>query len=379
MQLNHIIQMVGFLCLLSSPVWAQGLPSGSQVVEVKAGEATVRITLGGVVVARTEVTLDAQMPGRIIELAGREGDAFEKNALLVKIDDSQLQAKLRAAQAAHWSATNQLHSAQVQWRKEAISPDSTSQMGGMGMGRIFDQLVSKPMENVSGTGDSGFNRYATMQQQEVAVQQAQSGILQAQAQIDQLLASLRDTEARAPFQGVIVAKFVEQGDTVQPGMPLLKFADRHLQVQVEVPVRLVQGLRKDDIVPTRLDVSKVWGSARVERIFPDAAVNQHTVTVKFDLPPDAPPSRPGTYAEVQIPDGSIHVAGLPEVPRTAVMQRGSLDSVYVEKPGQPHKFEIRLVRLGDASGNMVRVLSGLNVGERILDNPPLAGLPEENK
>lgn len=376
------LNLIALSCVVFFPyssVMAQGLPAGSRVVEVKASEATVRITLGGVVAARTEVTLDAQMPGRIVELAGREGDAFEKNTLLVKIDDNQLQAKLRAAQASHWTATSQLHNAQVQWRKEAISPDSSAQMGGMGMGRLFDQIVSKPMENVSGTGDSGYNRYASMQQQEMGIQQAQSGILQAQAQIDQLMASLRDTETRAPFQGVIVAKFVEQGDTVQPGMPLLKFADRHLQVQVEVPVRLVQALRKDDIVPTRLDVSKVWGSARVERIFPDAAADQHTVTVKFDLPPDAPASRPGTYAEVQVPDSSIHVAGLPEIPKTAVMQRGSLDSVYVEKVGAPNKFEIRLVRLGDSSGNMVRVLSGVNVGERILDNPPITGLAEENK
>ena len=64
-----------------------------------------------------------------------------------------------------------------------------------------------------------------------------------QAEIRAIDAKLRDARSVAPFDGVIMKKFVEVGDTVQPGMPLLKYADvEYLQIVVDVPGRLRPGL-----------------------------------------------------------------------------------------------------------------------------------------
>ena len=44
---------------------------------------------------------------------------------------------------------------------------------------------------------------------------------------------------------MITKKLVEVGDTVQPGQPMLEFADiQYLQVQVEVPARIMPGVRE---------------------------------------------------------------------------------------------------------------------------------------
>ena len=171
------------------------------------------------------------------------------------------------------------------------------------------------------------------------------------------------------FDGVIVRKMIEKGDTVQPGQPLLEFADlTYLQVEVAVPVRLMGGLKKGQLVPVKLDVGDVRVEARVAQIFPSADELRHTVTVKFDLPVNVP-GGPGMYAEVTVPDPSMQASAVPVIPASAVLWRGSLPAVYVA--GDGNSTELRLVRLGDYLGNnQVAVLSGLQIGERIHAVPP---------
>lgn len=161
---------------------------------------------------------------------------------------------------------------------------------------------------------------------------------------------------------------MELGDTVQPGQLLLKYADvRDLQIQAEVPARLMRGLRQDMVVPAMLDVGNAPVNARVAQIFPIADPKRHTVTVKFDLPVDVP-GGPGMYAEVMIPDVDAPVQETPVIPDSTIVWRGSLPAVFVLN--QQNRTELRLIRLGEkVGGNGVTVLSGIRVGERILATP----------
>jgi len=146
---------------------------------------------------------------------------------------------------------------------------------------------------------------------------------------------------------------------------LITFADTtKLQIRVEVPARLMPGVKKGMVYPAKLDVGDVSLQARVEQIFPMADPDRHTVTVKLDLPPGAPGGA-GMYAEVMINDINAVVRELPVVPRTALVWRGSLPGVYVVD--DQNQRQLRLVRTGDNVGtDGVAILSGLRAGERIL-------------
>jgi len=160
----------------------------------------------------------------------------------------------------------------------------------------------------------------------------------------------------------------EAGDTVQPGQPLLKFADlTDLQLAVEVPSRLLTGVQVGMVVPAILDFNNQYIDVRVAQIYPIGNAQRHTITVKFDLPVGTY-AWPGTYAEIMLPDQSEQTEQLIEIPRTAVVERGSLPIVYVIKN---NRRELRLVRLGKSySSNTVTVLAGLNDGDQVLINPP---------
>jgi multidrug efflux pump subunit AcrA (membrane-fusion protein) len=52
-----------------------------------------------------------------------------------------------------------------------------------------------------------------------------------------------------------------------------------------------------------------------------------------------------------------------------VQYRGSLPGVYVKGPDGEE--QLRLVRIGETSGDMVTILSGLQIGDEILKEPPI--------
>ena len=328
------------------------------------------VILGGSVIPLKEVTLAAQMPGRVVSIAGEEGDEFTAGTELVKINDDDLQAKKSAAEAQLNSAKNSMQNAQVQYNRELWNPRvyNPRPMAGMGMPSMFDGFFNNMDDNNFMPGNNGnksIERHADLVTQGTQVASARSHVTEAESGLRAINAKLRDTKAIAPFDGVIMKKMVEIGDTVQPGQPLIVFSySKFLRIQAEVPARLMPGLKKGMVVPARLDVGNTLINARVAQISPVADSQQHTVTVKFDLP-EGVPGGPGMYAEVMIPDVNSPSRALPVVPMAAIQKKGSLPSVMVLD--DENKPKMRLVRIGEViDENSVTILSGLKPGERIL-------------
>ena len=341
-----------------------------QIITVSNTQTGTSIVIGGTVVPLREVTLSAQVPGRIEFLAGIEGDWFQPGQVIAAIDDDDLQAKRRQAIANINGQMSAVQSAQVQYSREFWSPQSRNigKMPGMALPSMFDQMFTRPFGSAMGMGNPLLDRQADLYSQNSQLGLARSQQIGAISQLQQIDAKLRVTRAIAPFSGVVVKRLVEVGDTVQPGQALFKFADaRYLQIQVEIPARLMSGIQQDMVVPAVLDVGNTRISARVAQIYPMADTRRHTVTVKFDLP-EGIPGGPGMYAEVMIPDVNAPVNILPVIPNSAVVWRGSLPAVFVLN--DKNKSELRLLRLGETIDNMrVSVLSGLRAGERIYAQP----------
>jgi multidrug efflux pump subunit AcrA (membrane-fusion protein) len=356
-----------FTGLLSGPTLAES--EQETVITVPSIPVGGSVSLGGTVVPFKEVTFSAQIPGRIETIAGEEGDSFEEGAELIAINDDDLLAQRRAAWANLANAEAALRNAGVQYSREWISPyggEQNDMMGGMGsMMRNF----SNPMQSFMGSGSPGYERHADLYQYSTRLDQARNQLVTASSRIEEIDAKLRDAKSVAPFNGVITRKLVEVGDPVQPGQPMLEYADTtRLQIRVEVPARLMPGVKKGMIVPARLDVGDVDIQARVEQIFPIADPDRHTVTVKLDLPQGVP-GGPGMYAEVMINDINAKVRDLPVVPTHALVWRGSLPGVYVLN--ESNQRELRLVRTGDQVGaDGIAILSGLRAGERIVVGEP---------
>ena len=335
------------------------------VEEDTSGNAAV---FGGGVIPHKMVKLMARMPGEVEYIAGQEGDAFKAGAALVKLDTDSLLAKRQAATAGLSSARAGLGNAYMQYRRELLSPNAQANTMMGGVPSLFS-MFGDPMREMAGEGDPDFERHSSLYGQGVQIQAAQDQVKQAEAGLRELDVNLGNAISQAPFEGVIVKKMVEVGDIVQPGMPLVIYADTsRMQIQVEIPTRLVNKLKEGQIVGANLERGGEQTKAKIARIFPMANLGGHTTTVKFDLPVGAI-ARPGMYAEVVIPDSNKKAEGLPSIPESAISWRGSLPAVFMVSDDNT-LLKMKTMRLGSkVKGGNVAVISGLSVGDKILKQP----------
>jgi len=324
-----------------------------------------RALLGGAVISSAEVNLSAQVSGDVLIVGGREGDMFKQGSTLVTLEQESIQAQRDSTYAEISSANEALRNAGVQYSQSIVSPNSGGMLGGLpGMFSMF----TDPMLKMSGQGNPEFDKFASRTSRYTDYQQAKNRLKQAELKLKQVEERLKDANVVAPFDGVIVVKNINKGDVVQSGQTLIKFANiKNLQVEVNVPSRLVRSLKLNKKYRIKLDIANIVVDAALAQIYPIADNAKHSVKVKFDLP-EGIPVLPGAYAEVEIFETDSGIL-TPVILETAVMWRSSLPSVFVINP-KTGKTELRFIRLGEQVGKSKKsVLSGLKIGEKIVTNP----------
>lgn len=360
-----------------------GVP-GANLAEVTELPATARLRLGGYVEARHSVHLTAQVPGRVLYVAGQEGERVSAGQLVVALDDDSLRPEYRAAWANLAGEMSDTQNAQTQLYNNIYGKPS-SPLGGPGYDAY--ERMSVPFYNMAQTmfggmmpGVMGQSPYGPMQTSEqqrhspAAISNARAdyerrlaGLTGAQSRIDSLDSKLRDFRTIAPWPSVIVKKYIHAGDVVQPGQPLVDLATPDmLDFRIEVPVSQVGNLNQGDLVPVSINGENLW--AQLTQIYPVADGAQRTVTVKLALPAGTR-AAPGMYGVAWLaqPGGGSPQELSPAVPQAAIAYRGSLPLAYtVNSQGM---VEMRILRLGDVQGDRVAVLSGLSKGERVVLNP----------
>lgn len=357
--------VLAFFCvvLTLSPVQA------AEIVSVEASNSRIQTVLGSSVIPYKEVTLAAQIPGVLKYFAGEVGSAFQQGALLTQVDEAQLVAKRNAVLAQIQNAQSLLQSAQAQYQREIISPRSKDigAMPGFGMPAMMDNFFTRPMADMMlNNYDSDMGRYSDLVTSASGVSQARGSLQQAYSQLQEIDAALLNAKGIAPFEGVILQKMVEVGDTVQVGQPLLRYGlVKYKRLQADVPSSLMSQVTMGMVVPVKIN-GAAETMAKVSQIYPIADAEHHTVTVKFDLPVDVV-AAPGMYAEIYLSNPQANNEAVVMVPRTALLSGRSLPSVLVVENGSS---SLRLVRLGAEYGDKVEVISGLKPGMKIIDNPP---------
>ncbi len=189
----------------------------------------------------------------------------------------------------------------------------------------------------------------------------------ARAQLAQAGQQTEYTVVRAPFAGIVSARRVEPGESVAPGQSLMSmYAPGALRVEVQVPQTDAAAIRAANRARVELADGRGVDAAAVT-VFPAADPATHSITVRVALPELEAAPRPGVTAKVLFP-----IAGggtLPQIPRSALVQRGEVSGVYVL---DKQRLSLRQLRLGQRIGEQVEVLAGLKVGEVIAADPVAA-------
>ncbi len=347
--------------------WAEDNAVDNNIITVTSSDVSGTVALGGTVEPEKIVNLSAQMPGDVSFVAGSEGDAFNRGDALIALDTSTLLAKreqlmtqLASAKAAHRNAI-------IQYNHELQNPHAQANAMLGGAPSLFG-MFGDPMRSITGQGNPNVERHASLYAMGVQIETAINSVNQVYASLREIDVALRNAISYAPFNGVILKKMVERGDIVQPGMPLISFADvTRLQIRVEVPTRLLRVIRQGGRTYARLDGYSEQIHVFVDRIFPMAAAGGHTTTVKFTLPRNIV-AHSGMYAEIILPDPANRMLALPVIPYSAIVWRGSLPGVLLVTDDGRHR--LRLIRVDEqATNGYISVISGIRVGDKIIAQP----------
>ncbi|MFZ2812248.1 MAG: efflux RND transporter periplasmic adaptor subunit, partial [Thermovirgaceae bacterium] len=164
----------------------------------------------------------------------------------------------------------------------------------------------------------------------------------------------------APLGGVVTGRFVETGDLVSPGRILFTVSDLDaieavLDVSPKDIFKMVKGM------PARVQTPNGWVKAAIKRIEPTADPLTGLFSVVLSVPAGSGLS-PGQALEAQVQDEDIADAIV--IPYEALKQIGGERTVvYVVAEGVA---EERDVITGGSYGGAVRVLSGVEPGERVV-------------
>ena len=210
------------------------------------GNGDGEIQASGTVEA-TEADLGFQMAGRIAWVGPRMGDSVQVGEEVARLDQEELLARKRAAEAQREAARALLAEMNTGSRPEEIAEGQAALRGAEE--RLAD--AQRDLERARRLFDGGAVSREALDKAETAARVAESAVdqarervrlleegprreriaaqqavvAQAEAAVAQVDAALSNSVVTIPFQGVVTIRHREPGETVSPGAPVLTVMD----------------------------------------------------------------------------------------------------------------------------------------------------------
>ena len=302
----------------------------------------------GTVRALQSSQLASQTMGNVVEIRVREGDRVQRGQVLAVIDDAQPRAAVDRATAAAAGAQQEVSVAQADLTLSETTLKRYQE--------LYDKKSVSPQE---------FDEVkARFQSAQAHRDSASAGAAQAHAGLTQARTGLDYTRVRAPFDGVVTEKKVEAGTFASPGLPLLMLEDGLCyRLEVTVDEAAIASVRLGAAALVHFDANDSDFRGTVAQIVPEADPATRTFLVKIDLPADQR-LRSGLFGRARFAHGQRDRL---VVPRSAVVQRGQLQGVYVLDPNRI--AALRYITVGQIAGDQIEVLSGLDGNETLVAAP----------
>lgn len=296
--------------------------------QVQKAAAERLASLPGEAHAFTQATLFAKVSGYVKSINVDKGDRVKKGQLIATLEAPDIDQQIAAAEA--------------------------------------DLAVKQTIEK----RDAALVQPKIISQTEMDV--AEANVKVARAALARLQAERDYTTIRAPFDGVITARYVDPGALVpaatgstQAALPVVDLADRdRMRVYVYLSQQDAAYVHEEDPAKVVVDgVARPPIDARVSRL--SNALDPRTRTMLCEIDLDHPDAVfPGSFVHVQL---HLKSDPVPMVPVEALMTTEGHLSVGQIKDGRVY---FQAVTPGIDDGRRVQILSGLNGGELIALNLP---------
>ncbi len=300
-----------------------------------AGSGSVGATYSGELQARYESKLGFQASGRVVSRLVEVGSTVRRGQPLMRLDPAQETLHVVAATADVEAARSRVAQNRVDLQR-------------------VEQLLGRQ-----------FASAAEVDQQRLALAQAESQLKAALAQQEIKQNQRAYTELRADRDGVVTTINAEAGQVVSAGQHVLTVAgDGERDVVVSVAESRVDELRR----AKALQVS-FWTQpgryypAVLREMAPDTDSVSRTYSARITVQGAEGALRLGMTASVHVPD--VEGAAAMRLPLTAIYSKDGNNLVWVID-ARTSQVAARPVTLGSMQGDSVAIASGLSGGETVV-------------
>jgi HlyD family secretion protein len=348
---------------------------------VKRGPMVREVRGLGTLVPEDIRWIPAATQGRVERIILWPGTSVRADSVILELSNPELEQEVQDAQLALASTEAALANLRVQLQNELLSERSSAasieaeynkarMQAEMNEALARDQLVANLVVRQSRVdAEQLLIRHNIAQEQlasraeanraQLAVQQAT--VDQARALLQLRMRQRDELKVRAGIDGVLQLVPVEVGAQVAPGANLARVAN---PARLKAEIKIAETQAKDVQIGQRAEIDTRNGiiPGRVVRI--DPSVQNGTRTVDVALEGELPR---GAVPDLSV-DGTIELERLEDVlymGRPAFGQEQSVIGLFKIDPASGEARRVQ-VQLGRNSVNTVEILSGLEVGDRVI-------------
>ncbi len=280
----------------------------------------------------TEVSTKAD--GRIDKLFVEEGDRVTAGMVLARLDMNELAAQVMQAEG------------------QVLQAQATLEQNELNFQRM-DALYKQ-------NAVSAHTLDSARTQRDLAL----GGVRAAQGNLILLKARLDNANILSPLNGVVIRRHVQAGAFSKAGAAIFTVADvSTLLAKAVVGEAQIAELTLGKSVNVKVDALKGQEfKGRVTRLSPAASVPTRTFTAEVSIPNPGEHIKVGMFANADIVGQERK--NVLAVPESALVMREDQKTVFVV--AEENRVVQKVLKLGDAAGGWVEVLSGVKEGERII-------------
>ncbi|MCX6903935.1 MAG: efflux RND transporter periplasmic adaptor subunit, partial [Verrucomicrobia bacterium] len=366
------------LVLAAGAIWWVTRPKALEVRTVPAREVSASgrertvLNASGYVTARREATVSSKVTGKVTEVLIEEGMKVREGQVLARLDDTNVKASLRLAEAQWVSATNALAETRVRIREAEQE-----------LQRQADLLKEK----IATQADYDHAEASALALKARLVQQ-QSDATVAERQVASWQQQMEDTIIRGPFDGIVTSKNAQPGEMISPVSAgggftrtgICTIVDmQSLEIEIDVNETYINRVEAGQPVEATLDAYADWKiPCKVIAIIPTADRQKSTVKVRVGFDGLDRRILPQMSVKVAFRDSAASGAVASRavvVPKGAVQQVDGRDVVVVAREG---RAERRAVTVSQTQNDETVLSAGVAAGERVVVDWP-KGLVEGAK
>jgi membrane fusion protein (multidrug efflux system) len=318
------VSLIIFLGACSPTKDNDNIPKGplmptAEVYILQTSSLGIQVESNGTLLPKEEVLLSTEIGGRIVGIYFQEGSLVNKNQLLFKLNDDELQARL-----------NQVKARYDMESKNLLRLEYLIKSGGVAQQEL-DESKTKIQEFT--------------------------------AEISLINAQIEKTTIKAPWSGHIGLRNVSEGAVIAVGTPLATLRQLNpLKVVFNIPEQYGSYVQKNNLVQVFSEnkfAPKVSG--KVSAIEPGIDLASRSLSIQAIIPNDQQNLISGSSARVVLVLDSIKNAFV--VPDKAIKPVLKGQEILVLKNGVVNPVS---VQIGQREKNWVQVIGNLQLGDTIL-------------